>query len=259
VVSVHFLKTAFAKTAEAFTIAGGSLFKSFRMVHGAVLVQHGKDTFLFDTGLGQQIDAQFAKDMPFWLKPMMAYQKQASVLELLKKNPALPRPKRIFLSHTHWDHASGVVDFPKLEIWVTKEELHYTKTAKESGLFPSQVGPKSIRWRPYQLQAKPYAGFPESYDLYGDGTVVFVRLFGHTPGSVGLFVNAKDGIRRFFVGDAVWNVDSIKKRRGNFWISSRIADHNTKKARRVIAQLHALHKANPTLQIIPAHDLRTWK
>jgi hypothetical protein len=42
-------------------------------------------------------------------------------------------------------------------------------------------------------------------------------------------------------------------------MSSRIADHNTKKARRVIAQLHALHKANPTLQIIPAHDLRTWK
>ena len=50
VVEVHFLKTAYITVPEAFTIAQGSLFKEFAMVHGAILIEHGNESFLFDTG-----------------------------------------------------------------------------------------------------------------------------------------------------------------------------------------------------------------
>ena len=258
-VELYFLETAHGNTLEAFTMAQGSPFKNFKMVHGAILVKHGEDCFLFDTGLGKNIDSQFSEDMPFWLKPLMAYEKGEAVVEQLEKNQNLPKPKRIFLSHAHWDHASGVIDFPDLEIWISSLEYPFIKSGTPPAIFPSQVSSPDIKWKEFALNDISYAGFSKSYDIYGDGTAVLVDLYGHSPGSVGLFVNANDGVRRFFVSDAVWNVNSIKKLRTKFWLSSMIVDDDRDKTSLVIAKLYALVEANPELKIIPAHDLSTWK
>ena len=257
-VDLFLLATGHAEAPEAFTMAQGALFKSFAMVHGAVLVTHGDDSFLFDTGLGRHIDSQFSKDMPFWLKPLMAYEKEEPVADQLQDSEHLPQAKRIFLSHAHWDHVSGVIDFPDLEIWVPSAEYAYIKSGVPPSIFTSQVGSPDIKWKEYALKDASYAGFPRSYDLYGDGSAVLVGLAGHTPGSVGLFVNAKDGVRRFFVGDAVWNLNAVRELRRKFWLSSLIVDNDRAEADLVVAKLHALMQANPELKIIPAHDLSTW-
>ncbi|MDF1662459.1 MAG: MBL fold metallo-hydrolase, partial [Planctomycetota bacterium] len=73
------------------------------------------------------------------------------------------------------------------------------------------------------------------------------------------FVNSKDGVRRFFVGDAVWNMKSITELKRKFWIASAIVDHDSDATDQMIARLHGLMKANPELKIIPAHDLSVWK
>lgn len=258
-VEIHFLLTGKAKTLEGLTIAQGSLTTGFEIGHGAILVKHEDDCFLFDTGLGRAIDAQFDADMPYWIRPMMAYEKGEAAVDQLQNSKDLPKPKRIFLSHAHWDHASGVVDFPDLEIWLPKEELEYLKSAKPPEVLPSQVKSEDIKWTPYSLKDKSYAGFSRSLDLYGDGTVVLVGLSGHSPGSVGLFVNSKDGGRRFFVGDAVWNMKSITELKRKFWIASKIVDGDSDATDQIIAKLHGLLKANPELKIIPAHDLSVWK
>lgn len=260
-VKVSFLKTATVDTPEAFAYAQGSIFKNFAMVHGAVLVEHGSDSFLFDTGLGRNADHQFSEDMPFWLKPFMAYKKGLAAVDQLQALNIAP-PKRIFLSHAHWDHASAVEDFPQSEIWVTAEEHAYLKTPSSRGAgqaFASQVDSSSIHWHDYSLNNIPYAGFEKSYDLYGDGTVVFVGLFGHSPGSVGLFVNAQDGRRRFLVGDAVWNVQAVKELKRKFWLPSWMLDSDREATATVIAKLNLLMRSNPELKIIPAHDLNAWR
>lgn len=258
-VNIYLLKTSQVNTSAAFTIAQGSLFKSFAIVHGAVLVKHADDSFLFDTGLGRHIDSQFAEDMPFWLKPLMAYGKVEPVADQLQKAAHLPQPKRIFLSHAHRDHASGIIDFPDLEIWVSSLEYVYLKAGDPPSIFPSQVVSPGIKWKKYVLNEVSYAGFPRSFDIYGDGSAVLVGLSGHTPGSVGLFVNANDGVRRFFVGDAVWNLSAIKKLKRKFWFSSKIVDSDSGATDIVISKLYALMQANPELKIIPAHDLSTWQ
>jgi glyoxylase-like metal-dependent hydrolase (beta-lactamase superfamily II) len=257
-VDLYLLATGHAETPEAFTMAQGSLFKSFAMIHGAVLVTHGDDSFLFDTGLGRQVDSQFSEDMPFWLKSLMAYEKAEPVADQLQENENLPPAKRIFLSHAHWDHASGVIDFPDLEIWIPSAEYAYLKSGVPPSIFPSQVESPDIQWKEYVLKEASYAGFPRSYDMYGDGTVVLVGLAGHTPGSVGLFVNAKDGVRRFFVGDAVWNLKAVQELKRKFWLSSLLVDNDRAETDVVVAKLHALMQANPELKVIPAHDLSTW-
>ena len=258
-VDLHFLKTAHATTLEAFTMAQGSIFEPFELVHGALLVSHREDSFLFDTGLGTRIDAQFTADIPAWLKPLLAYEKGVPVVEQLRINSELPQPNRIFLSHAHWDHASAVVDFPELEIWVTAAEFQYLRTAEPPGVLPSQVSSPDILWRQYELTETHYAGFTQSFDVFGDGTAVLVGLAGHTPGAVGLFVNSKDGGRRFFIGDTVWNRDAIRKLRSKFWISSLIVDSDRDSTNLLVARLEALLRANPELKIIPAHDGRAWQ
>jgi glyoxylase-like metal-dependent hydrolase (beta-lactamase superfamily II) len=258
-VDLHFLKTARATTLEALTMAQGSMFKTFELVHGAILVTHGGDSFLFDTGLGTRIDAQFAADIPAWLKPLLAYEKGVPVVEQLRNNSELPQPNRIFLSHAHWDHASAVVDFPELEIWVTAAEFQYLRTAEPPGVLPSQISSPDILWRQYELTETHYAGFTQSFDIFGDGTAVLVGLAGHTPGAVGLFVNSKDSVRRFFIGDTVWNRDAIRKLRTKFWISSLIVDSDQEATNLLVARLEALLRANPELKIIPAHDGRAWQ
>ena len=56
--------------------------------------------------------------------------------------------------------------------------------------------------------------FSASLDWFGDGSVVFVPLSGHTPGSLGTFINRTPGERLFHVGDAVNTTEAIDKRRG---------------------------------------------
>ena len=260
-VKIHFLKTGTVDTPEALTFAQGSLFKNVAMVHGAILIQHGNDSLLFDTGLGRSINDQFSQDMPFWLKPFMSYKKGVAAADQIQAL-GLPPPKRIFLSHAHWDHASGLLDFPEAETWVTAAEHTYllSENARSAAqVFPSQVDSSAIRWHDYSLGNVAYAGFEKSYDLYGDGTLVLVSLAGHSPGSVGLFVNSQDGQRRFFVGDAVWNVAAIEKLRHKFWLSSWLLDLDRPETGRVIAKMELLMRSNPQLKIIPAHDLKTWE
>jgi glyoxylase-like metal-dependent hydrolase (beta-lactamase superfamily II) len=228
------------------------------MVHGAVLVTHGSDSFLFDTGLGEQIDQQFEIDMPFWLKPFMTYKKSLSAADIIKSNPKYSQPSHVFLSHSHWDHASGLVDFPDASVWVSSQEYDYLKMAQPPSVFPSQVRSHKINWQSYQFNDGAYAGFDTSFDIFDDGTAVIVDLAGHSPGSIGLFVNDKSGIRRFFVGDAVWNLDAIRHLKRKSWVASLILDHNEGATDNTIIKLNSLINQNPELKIIPAHDLRAW-
>ncbi|PHR19421.1 MAG: hypothetical protein COA38_19765, partial [Fluviicola sp.] len=57
--SLSIIETGFANTPEAFVFRGGSLFKKRKLSHVSILIQHPKGTFVFDTGLGSQIEGQF--------------------------------------------------------------------------------------------------------------------------------------------------------------------------------------------------------
>ena len=55
----------------------------------------------------------------------------------------------------------------------------------------------------------PYETLDESTDYFEDGSVVFVALPGHTPGSMGTFVSVGPGLRLFHVGDATNSVEAL--------------------------------------------------
>lgn len=248
------IKTGAAVTLEALTYAGGAFTRTKHLTHTAVLVEHPQGRFLFDTGLGRDIDAQFGTDMPWYLKPLFAYQQADPAADQLRE-ANIAAPERIFLSHVHWDHASALMDFADAEVWLPTPEADFLKVAEPPAVLPSQVSSPAIRWHRYAFQARPHLGFEHSLDLFDDGSAVLVPLFGHSPGSVGLFLKTAAGRHVFFIGDVVWNADALQARAGKFMVASHLVDNDREQTLATVRKVATLQQTLPDLIVIPAHDL----
>ena len=109
-----------------------------------------------------------------------------------------------------------------------------------------------------RFDATPYETFDESADIYKDGSVVAVPLRGHTPGSVGIFVNLSPTRRLFYVGDAVDDERGIAERVAKSFILQD-SDNDRGLAEQVVGRLSELHEKVPGLAIIPAHGRSAYK
>ena len=109
-----------------------------------------------------------------------------------------------------------------------------------------------------QFEPKPYEIFDESADLYRDGSVVVVPLRGHTPGSVGIFVNLSPTRRFFYAGDSVDDERGFEERVGKPLLL-RDSDNDPALANQVVSRLSQLHQMVPALAIIPAHGRSAYK
>lgn len=236
---------------EAMVTASGSWMQRSASNHVAVLVQHGSERFLFDTGLGRQAKIQFSQDMPYWIRPLMEFKMQQPARDQL--DAAGISINRIYLSHTHWDHLGGAVDFPDADVYTPAAEQVYMRTDTPPRVLPSQVLAPNLRWRALPLQDQPYQGFARSFDVFGDGSVVMVALPGHTPGSVGMFLNLSPQKRFLFVGDAVWRVKELEDHSRKAWPARAIVDAD---AEQTLSTIDLIRQAQqlPGLSIVPAHD-----
>ncbi len=247
------VKTAETKTLDAFTVSGGDWTESAVANHMAVLIEHHAATLLFDTSLGRQVDSQFASEMPWYDKPLLQYGEVQPVRDQLDRDGI--RVDRILLSHAHWDHASGLADFPEVPVWAPYEEIEFSKIATPPAILPSQFK-HAIKWMPYEFAPREFMGFSESLDLFGDGSLILVPLRGHTPGSVGLFITLEGGRRFFFTGDASWRLEGFTGPREKFWVSRNMVDNDADATLQVLQQVHQLIEREPALTIIPAHDAK---
>jgi len=85
-----------------------------------------------------------------------------------------------------------------------------------------------------------------------------VPLRGHTPGSVGIFVNLSPTRRLFYAGDAVDDERGFEERVGKSVIL-RDSDNDVTLANQIVGRLSELHEKVPGLAIIPAHGRSAYK
>lgn len=245
------VKTAETETRDAFTIAGGSWTEKAIANHVAVLIEHHAATLLFDTSLGRQVDQQFEGEMPWYDKPLLRYGKVLPVRDQLDRDGI--KVDRVILSHAHWDHASGLADYPQLPVMAPYEEIEFSQIAAPPAVLPSQFK-HGVNWMPFEFLPEAFEGFEQSLDLFGDGSLVLVPLDGHTPGSVGLFLTLEDGRRFFFTGDASWRLEGFSGPREKFWISRKMVDNDRERTWQQLEKVHRLMRLEPQLTVIPAHD-----
>lgn len=250
------VKTSQVAVPEALLVPGGSVARTVSSNFSAFLIKHHDDYLLFDTGMGSRMDEQYRRDMPPWWRPFFGYDRPVVGARQQIEAAGLPLPRRLILSHSHWDHAGGVMDFPEATVGVAAAELArvHAPTPGPGGTWASQTGAASIRWEALVFRPVPYKGHTESLDLYGDGTVVLVPMPGHTPGSVGLFITVDSGRQYFFIGDVAWTVAALVQGEPKFWVASRLVDGNARQTQSTLEAVRALMRAEPGLVVVPAHD-----
>lgn len=171
----------------------------------AYLVEHPDGLVLFDAGL----DPDFAGD------PVAGYGEVAErigvvfderhVLEnqLRALGHSLADVTTVIASHLHWDHIGGLKQFSNARIILGAGEQKYAQSPERFA---------EAFYRPADLagaQAMAFEEIDEDLDVFGDGTVIALRLPGHTPGSLAAKVRLSD---RTFVlsGDVVHTRDAYE-------------------------------------------------
>jgi glyoxylase-like metal-dependent hydrolase (beta-lactamase superfamily II) len=123
--AVFGLTTGVTHRSAGFGYRGGSLLEARDFAMAAILVRHPRGDLLIDAGLGVQIDAQ-VQLMPSWFRATTRYTRARSAAEQLEAAGYDQRALRaILLTHAHWDHASGLSEFPGTPVWVTAAEHRF--------------------------------------------------------------------------------------------------------------------------------------
>ncbi len=255
-VGFSIIKTGKVSVAERLLLPGGSLFKKIDTNFSAFLIKHKNDYILFDTGLGANIETQYAKDMPYWARLAFKFEKPVVSARKQLDEAGYAPIQKVIISHGHWDHASGVPDFPEAQIFADEEEMH-SISHPESGAataWPSQVATPGTRWSPLVLQPIAYKGYAQSLDLFNDGSVVLVAMPGHTEGSIGMFLTVDSGKCYFFIGDVAWKMGAVQLGAPKFWAASLVVDRDRDQTLRSVEQVRDVARQYPEMVVVPAHD-----
>lgn len=241
------------------------------MVFTSVLVNHPQHGLVvIDPAVGKEKAKDFAAN-PGLLKDQVGDGSKAAALgDMLSGIGVAPGDvKWALITHAHFDHIGGATDVPAARIYMNTPDVKFADTAHVLWM---QVTPQHEmdrirdRIQTFEFNGPAYEGFPASYDLFGDGSIVGVPTPGHTPGSTSWFVNSSDGTRYLFVGDAAWQNEGIERPAHKGWMG-RLLDNDNERAGKTLATLHALAAARPVtnppdgqgVRVIASHDEATLK
>jgi glyoxylase-like metal-dependent hydrolase (beta-lactamase superfamily II) len=149
------------------------------------LVDHPRGRLLFDTGVHCQARLDpLGRLGPERIKRLtVKSQAGDDVIPQLARLGLTPNDVRyVANSHLHFDHCGGNEFFPQATFLVQRPEL---EAARRPGFVP-RYNPSPIDFD----HPLDYRGIDGEHDVFGDGTVVLLPTYGHTPGHQSLVVKA---------------------------------------------------------------------
>ena len=241
----------------AFAFRGGAFGEQRSFTMHALLVSHPNGRLLIDTGFGRGVD-RHVQSLSLPMRLSTQYRAGTPAADQLAAAGIEPHTLTgIVLTHAHWDHVGGIPDMPGVPVWVPSAERELIRR----GALAAKLlhGFSGVRYRVYDFPHGPYLGFPHSYDVFGDGSVVIVPAGGHTPGSVIVFVTTPDGKRYGLIGDLVWQREGLELPAERPFLVRKLVDDDEARVRELIVHLHRLQRADKQLVLVPAHDARAWR
>lgn len=176
--AIYQLPTGTYETRAIFAFRGGSFGDKRHFAATAVLIQHPKGDLLIDSGFGSEVAAHVLAQPRFARAPYETGKTARQQLDASGYSSG--RLNGVVLTHAHWDHVSSLGDL-QVPIWMNESELEYTRD-EEGGKVYRSVSPSHEIHR-YPLRGPAYLGFPSSFDVYGDGSIVIALAGPSLPDS----------------------------------------------------------------------------
>lgn len=165
--------------------------------------------------------------------------------------------KLVVMTHLHFDHSSGIAEYPAATFVLSKREWVAATTDTRPflrGYRPSHFD-YLFDYRTVDFDAPgiaSYASFGRTFDLFGDGSVRLAFTPGHSAGhcSVIARLNDRDLV---IAGDAIYTYAQLEGGRP----PPRPVDLHT--WRRSLRDLQQFAQTYPQAVILPGHDPEHWK
>jgi glyoxylase-like metal-dependent hydrolase (beta-lactamase superfamily II) len=247
--SLELIDTGVMASKAGLAYRGGNLLEERDFAMVAYLVKHPQGDLLIDAGLGANARKVLEQQSVLMRSTSTLVQSSSLGKRLASAGYAAERLAGVLLTHSHWDHVSGLEDLPRVPVWVTNRELREGDAASEFL--------QRFALREYTFEHGPYLGYAVSRDMWGDGSVVVVPAPGHTSDSVVVFVNLPSKQRFVFVGDIVWQTEGLELPAERPLLARHLVDEDDSAVRNQIGHLAALHQRFPALTFVPAHDTRS--
>ncbi len=230
------------------------------------LIEHPEEGYiLFDTGYSTRFYKATAKypNKIYAQITNVHISPEQEVKAQLEANGISPDSiKHIFISHFHADHVGGLRDFPNATFYASSNAVKsYKNSSKTLGftkgilknLFPDDfIKRVSII---DEKQKIPLPVFGNGYDLFGDGHLIAVPLFGHAAGQMGLLISTKRQ-KYLLISDACWFKESFEKGTLPPAIVRLFFDSWTE-FKSSLKKVMSYHKKEPKILIIPSHCAET--
>ena len=174
------------------------------------LIQHGKQLFLWDSGMSDSIAAKpegvsaASGLLTMWVRKTLASQLQA-----LGIAPA--DVTDVAFSHFHGDHVGNANLFTSATLYIQQAEYDAA-----FGSDPSKFGFNPAMYE--KLKANPTIKLSGDRDVFGDGSVMILSTPGHTPGHQSLLVRLPVRGPVILSGDMVHFQDN--------WVHKRVPSRN---------------------------------
>lgn len=220
----------------------------------SVVVKHPRGLTVIDAPFGRGVGAELERAGPA-VKLLFGdgSTKRALADAMLEAGLDPAQVRYALLTHSHWDHAGGLVDLPHASVLVSQAELEHDRSLTrylDHGVMPHHLKAVKERIRGFAFRAPGVEGFSASFDVFGDGAVVAVPMPGHTPGSTAFLVRGPGGTTWLFSGDTSWTLKGVE-----------LPAHKTLPFDADLAQvseqlgvLHAFQALRPDVAVVPAHD-----
>ena len=162
----------------------------------------------------------------------------------------------VVLTHLHFDHSSGISEYPSATFVLSKREWEAATTDDRPmlrGYTPSHFD-YLFDYRTVDFDAagiSSYASFGRTFDLFGDGSVRLAFSPGHSAGHCSVICRLRD--RDFVIaGDAIYTHAQLE---GADPPPAPVDVHNW---RRSLRELQQFARTYPRAVIVPGHDADHW-
>ncbi len=266
--AVRVLRAGHCMHPHAMTSRGGS-WAPHRFDSGFALVDHrAEGAVLFDTGYATRFfgaTAHYPERLYAMLTPVTIAPSDGAAAQLDALGIAPRDVAHVIVSHFHADHIAGLRDFPRATFWASRAAWESVRGRRGIGavrrgylaaFVPDDFEPRLRFVDDRDAAALPpaLAAFGWGRDLFGDGSVLTVDLPGHAHGQIGaLLPDAPQG-PWFFIGDAAWSRAAIARAIPPPRITTALLGQ-TGPYRATLRSLQRSTLADPSLRIVPAHDV----